>query len=88
MDKEEGIASRCKPEGSRDNGKMITSLLPLMSVLTLARVPALEDMCTDIIRHILQVQTFLTLMDLKDLYTLFKYPSISKLVCLISNGNL
>ena len=55
MDKEEGRASRCKPEGSRDNGKMITSLLPLMSVLTLARVPALEDMCTDIIRHILQV---------------------------------
>ena len=57
MDKEEWIASRCKPEGSRDNGKMITSLLPLMSVLTLARVPALEDMCTDIIRHILQVHT-------------------------------
>jgi len=67
MDKEEGIASRCKPEGSRDNVKMITSLLPLMSVLTLARVPALDDMCTDIIRHILQVQTFLTLMYLKDL---------------------
>ena len=41
MDKEEGIASGCKPEGSRDNGKMITSLLPLMSVLTLARVSAL-----------------------------------------------
>jgi len=36
MDKEEGIASRCKPEGSRDNGKMITSLLPLMSVLIIA----------------------------------------------------
>ena len=71
MDKEEWIASRCKPEGIRDNGKMITSLLPLMSVLTLARVPALEDMCPDIIWHILQVQTFLTLMDLKDLYTLF-----------------
>ena len=34
MDKEEGIASRCKSEGSRDNGKMITSLLPLISVLT------------------------------------------------------
>ena len=63
MDKEEGIASSCKPEGSRDNGKMISSLLPLMSVLTLARVPALDDMCNDIIRHILQVQTFLTLMD-------------------------
>jgi len=46
MDKEEGIFSRCKPEGSRDNGKMITSLLPLMSVLTLTRVPALDDMCT------------------------------------------
>ena len=67
MDKEEGIASRCKPEGSRDNVKMITSLLPLMSVLTLARVPALDDMCTGTIRHILQVQTCLTLMDLKDL---------------------
>ena len=57
MDKEEWIAGRCKPEGSRDNGKMITSLLPLMSVLTLARVPALDDMCTDIIWHILQVHT-------------------------------
>ena len=67
MDKEEGIASRCKPEGSRDKGRIIISLLPLMSVLTLARVPALDDMCTDIIRHILQVQTFLTLMYLKDL---------------------
>jgi len=67
MDKEEGIASWCKPEGSRDNGKMITSLLPLMSVLTLERVPALEDLCNDIIRQILQVQTFLTLIDLKDL---------------------
>ena len=67
MDKEEGIASRCITEGSRDNGKMITSLLPLISVITLARVPALDDMCTDIIRHILQVQAFLTLMDLKDL---------------------
>ena len=66
MDKEEGIASSSKPEGSRDNGK-ITSFLPLMSVLTLARVPALDDMCTDIIRNILQVQTILTLMDLKDL---------------------
>ncbi|XP_023348597.1 uncharacterized protein LOC111717330 [Eurytemora carolleeae] len=54
MDKEEGIRGRCIPEGSRDNGKMITSLLPLMSVLTLTRVPALDDMCTDIIRHILQ----------------------------------
>jgi hypothetical protein len=51
-----------KPKGSRDNGRMITSLLPLMSVLTLARVPALDNMCTDIIRHILQVQTFLTLI--------------------------
>ena len=59
MDKEEGIHGSCKPEGSRDNGKMISSLLPLMSVLTLARVPALDDMCTDIIRHILQVQTFI-----------------------------
>ena len=67
MDKEEVIRGSCKPEGSRDNGKMITSLLPLMSVLFLARVPALDYMCTDIIRHILQVQTFLTLMDLKDL---------------------
>ena len=67
MDKEEGIHGSCKPEGSRDNGKMISSLLPLMSVLTLARVPALDNMCTDIIRHILQVQTFLTLMYLKDL---------------------
>ena len=56
MDKEEGICGSCTPEGSRDNEKMITNLLPLMSVLTLARVPALEDMCTDIIRHILQVQ--------------------------------
>ena len=65
MDKEEKIPSRCKPEGSRDNGKMITSLLPLMSVLTIARVPALEDMCTGIIRHILQVQSFLTLIDFK-----------------------
>ena len=65
MDKEEWIASRCKPEGSRDNGKMITSLLPLMSLLTIARVPALDDMCTEIIRHILQVQSFLTLIDLK-----------------------
>ena len=64
MDKEEGIHGSCKPEGSRDNGKMISSLLPLMSVLTLARVPALDDMCTDIIRHILQVHT---LMDLKNL---------------------
>ena len=82
MDKEEGIRGRCIPEGSRDNGKMITSLLPLMGLLTLARVPALDDMCTDIIRHILQVQTFLTLMDLKNLY-----PSISKVACLISNGN-
>ena len=69
MDKEEGIDSRCKPKGSRDNRKMITPLLPLMSVLTLARVPALDDMCADIIRHILQVQTFLTLMYLKDLKT-------------------
>jgi len=67
MEKEEGIRGSCKPEGSRDNGKMITSLLPLISVITLARVPALDDMCTDIIRHILQVQAFLTLMDLKDL---------------------
>ena len=58
MDKEEGIASRCKPEGSRDNVKMITSLLPLISGLTLARVPALDDMCTDIIRHILQVSFY------------------------------
>ena len=65
MDKEEGISSRCKPERSRDNVKMITSLLPLMSLLTIARVPALDDMCTDIIRHILQVQSFLTLIDLK-----------------------
>ncbi|XP_023341504.1 uncharacterized protein LOC111711391 isoform X4 [Eurytemora carolleeae] len=48
MDKEEGIASSCKPEGSRDNRKMITSLLPLMSVLTL------DNMCPDIIKHILQ----------------------------------
>ena len=56
MDKEEGISSRCKPERSRDNVKMITSLLPLMSVLTL------DNMCTDIIRHIVQVQTFLTLI--------------------------
>ena len=67
MDKEEKIPSRCKPEGSRDNGKMITSLLPLMSLLTIARVPALDDMCTDVIRHILQVQSFLTLIDFKDL---------------------
>ena len=66
MDKEEEIASRCKPEGRRDNVKLITSLFPLLSVLTLTRVPALDDMCTDIIRHILQVQTFLTLMYLKD----------------------
>ena len=65
MDKEEKIPSRCKPEGSRDNGKMITSLLPLMSLLTIARVPALDDMCTDVIRHILQVQSFLTLIDFK-----------------------
>ena len=65
MDKEEKISSRCKPEESRDDGKMITSLLPLMSLLTIARVPALDDMCTDIIRHILQVQSFLTLIDLK-----------------------
>ncbi|XP_023341503.1 uncharacterized protein LOC111711391 isoform X3 [Eurytemora carolleeae] len=43
-----------KPKGNRDNGRMVTSLLPLMSVLTLARVPALDNMCTDIIRHILQ----------------------------------
>ena len=50
MDKEEGIASRCEPEGSRDNGKMITSLLLLVSVLTLARFPAFDDLCTDIIR--------------------------------------
>ena len=50
MDKEEKISRRCKPEGSRDNGRMITSLLPLMSVLTL------DNMCHDIIRHILQVQ--------------------------------
>jgi len=57
MDKEEKISSRCKPEESRDDGKMITSLLPLMSLLTIARVPALDDMCTDIIRHILQVQS-------------------------------
>ena len=67
MDKEEGIASRCKPEGSRDNRKMITPLLPLMSVLTLVRVPVLDDMCNDIIKHILQVHTFLTSMCLKDL---------------------
>ena len=65
MDKEEKISSRCKPEESRDDGKMITSLLPLMSLLTIARVPALDDMCTDIIRHILQVQSFLALIDLK-----------------------
>ena len=52
MDKEEKISRRCKPEGSRDNGRMITSLLPLMSVLTL------DNMCPDIIRHILQVQIF------------------------------
>lgn len=63
MDKEEWIASRCKPEGSRDNGKMITSLLPLLSVLTL------DNMCPEIIRHILQVQTFPTLIALKGLYT-------------------
>ena len=49
MDKEEGISGRCKPEGSKANGKMITSLLPLMSVLTL------DNMCPEIIRHILQV---------------------------------
>jgi len=61
MDKEEGIASRCKPEGSRDKGRIITSLLPLMSVLTL------DNMCPEIIRHILQVQTFQTLIDLKGL---------------------
>ena len=67
MDKEEGIASRCKPEGSRDNRKMITPLLPLMSVLTLVRVLVLDDMCNDIIKHILQVHTFLTSMCLKDL---------------------
>ena len=67
MDKEEGICGSCTPEGSRDNGKMITSLLLLMSLLTIARVPALDDMCTDVIRHILQVQSFLTLIDFKDL---------------------
>ncbi|XP_023332834.1 F-box/LRR-repeat protein 20 isoform X1 [Eurytemora carolleeae] len=54
MDKEEKISSRCEPEVSRDNGKMITSFLPLISVLTLPRVPALDNMCTEIIRHILQ----------------------------------
>ena len=80
MDKEEGIASRCKPEGSRDNGKMVTSFLPMMSVITLARVPALDDMCTDIIRNILQVQT------LRICKRNYKYPSISKIACLISNG--
>jgi len=61
MDKEEGIASRCKPKGIRDNGRIITSLLPLLSVLTL------DNMCPEIIRHILQVQTFQTLIDLKGL---------------------
>ena len=61
MDKEEGIDSSCKPEGSRDNGRIITSLLPLLNVLTL------DNMCPEIIRHILQVQTFQTLIDLKDL---------------------
>ena len=53
MDKEEGIPGSGNPEGSRDNGEMITSFLLLM--------------CTDIFRHILQVQTILTLIDLKDL---------------------
>ena len=52
-----------KTEGNRDNRKMIFSLLPLMSVLTLERVPALDYMCTDIIRHILQVLTILILID-------------------------
>ena len=70
MDKEEKISSRCKPEGSRDNGKMITSFFPLISVLTLPRVPALDNMCTEIINHILQVQSFHSLMDLKDLVIL------------------
>ena len=66
MDKEAKISGRCKPEESRDNGRIITSLLPLLSVLTL------DNMCPEIIRHILQVQTFLTLKDLKDLI-FFRY---------------
>ena len=50
------ILGKYKPKGNRDNGRMVTSLLPLMSVLTL------DNMCTDIIRHILQVQAFQTLI--------------------------